>query len=84
MRIGRNRGEAERGAPRALLNHPLAYFSSPLSEWLGALSSGPDTRMSVHFAVDLSVQCMQTSRVGGWVAEDVLRKTAVCANEAEL
>lgn len=45
-------------------------------------------QMPVHFTVELSVQCMQTSQVGGWVggwvAEYVLRKTAVCANEAEI
>lgn len=45
---------------------------------------GLNLQMPVHFTVELSVQCMQTSQVGGWVAEYVLRKTALCANEAEL
>lgn len=41
-------------------------------------------QMPVHFTVELSVQCMQTSHVGG-LPENVLRKTAVCADEeAEL
>lgn len=47
------------------------------------LNLRPDMQMPVHFTVELSVQCMQTSQVGGW-QEYVLRKTAVCANEAEL
>lgn len=59
-------------------------FRSRLGEWLKGLNLRPDMQMPVHFTVELSVQCMQTSQVGGWVAECVLRKTAVCANEAEL
>lgn len=39
-------------------------------------------QMPVHFTVELSVQCMQTSWVGGRVR--AIRKAALCANEAEL